>query len=265
MRKTKKRLSISHLHWGFPPIIGGVETHLTIILPQMVNLGHRVSLLTGSVEGVEGRYKYNGVEVFRTPLMDLNWLYKRGLEGLEEEIYSVFANFIETTKPDIIHAHNVIAARLALESELPLIYDDHEYWSKEARHRIRDIADVYRWIKWSVWEKIILKKASAIITVSNEIAREHLKYNSRVFILPNLPMSREVHGLRKLKTRRKISIVYIGSISEPQPSYRNIHGFIRLILRNNIGDLIIIGDRKLKTCPPIYSIGFLEHYTLLKE
>lgn len=27
------RLNIAHIHWGFPPIIGGVETHLAIILP----------------------------------------------------------------------------------------------------------------------------------------------------------------------------------------------------------------------------------------
>ena len=51
---TKSKLNISHLHWGFPPIIGGVETHLTIILPQMVKSGHNVSLLTSSVEGVNG-------------------------------------------------------------------------------------------------------------------------------------------------------------------------------------------------------------------
>ncbi|HEC69879.1 MAG TPA: glycosyltransferase family 1 protein, partial [Candidatus Omnitrophica bacterium] len=56
----KRKLSIAHLHWGFPPIIGGVETHLTIILPQMVNYGHKVSLLTGSVEGVKVHYKYQG-------------------------------------------------------------------------------------------------------------------------------------------------------------------------------------------------------------
>ena len=59
MKKIKKnitkakeeKLSITHFHWGFPPIIGGVETHLTILLPQLVKLGHKVNLLTCSVEG----------------------------------------------------------------------------------------------------------------------------------------------------------------------------------------------------------------------
>ena len=54
----KNKLNIAHFHWGFPPIIGGVETHLTILLPQIVKLGNKVSLLTGSVEGLNGKYKY---------------------------------------------------------------------------------------------------------------------------------------------------------------------------------------------------------------
>ena len=42
--KTKsgdKKLRISHIHWGFPPIIGGVETHLAMMLPTFVRMGHR--------------------------------------------------------------------------------------------------------------------------------------------------------------------------------------------------------------------------------
>ena len=89
----KKKLKIVHLHWGFPPIIGGVETHLTIILPEMVRQGHKVSLLTGAVEGVEGEYEYEGVAIYRNPVMDLNWLSKRGLSGLEEELRHVFSDF----------------------------------------------------------------------------------------------------------------------------------------------------------------------------
>jgi len=103
----KKKLNIAHFHWGFPPIIGGVETHLTVILPEMVKEGHNVGLLTGTAEGVGSRYKYEGADIFRTPLMDLNWLYKRGLKGLNEELHKVFSSFIEEVGPDVIHAHNM--------------------------------------------------------------------------------------------------------------------------------------------------------------
>jgi len=150
MKKAKKKLNIAHLHWGFPPIIGGVETHLTIILPQMAKYGHKVSLLTGSVEGVKGYYKYQDVEIFRTPLMDLNWLYKRGLEGLREEVYSIFSDFIEKTKPDVIHAHNMhyfskmhakAIENLAKSKGVPLILTAHNVWDEllflELAHKIK--------------------------------------------------------------------------------------------------------------------------------
>ncbi len=134
---SKDKLNIAHLHWGFPPIIGGVETHLTIILPEMAKRGNNVSLLTGSVEGIEGEYKYEGATIYRTPMMDLNWLFKRGLSGLEDEVHQVFSKFIEDTKPDVLHAHNMhffskthahILATLAQEQGIPLILTAHNVW-----------------------------------------------------------------------------------------------------------------------------------------
>ncbi len=134
---AKKKLNIAQLHWGFPPIVGGVETHLTIILPQMVKMGHNVSLLTGSVEGVKGRYKYEGVDIYRTPLMDLNWLSQRGLKGLEDEVQEAFGKFINKVKPDVIHTHNMhyfsevhtkTLERLAKQNSIPLLVTAHNTW-----------------------------------------------------------------------------------------------------------------------------------------
>lgn len=88
-----KKLKIAHLHWGFPPIIGGVETHLTILLPAFIKRRHEVGLLTGSAEGERDRSIYKGVKVYRSPILDLNWLAKRGLEALEEEITKTYKDF----------------------------------------------------------------------------------------------------------------------------------------------------------------------------
>ncbi len=148
--ENKEKLNIAHLHWGFPPIIGGVETHLTIILPQMAKLGHNVHLLTGAVEGLRGRYTYEKVKIHRTPLMDLNWLYKRGLNGLEEEVKDTFNAFLGEAKPDIVHAHNMhyfstIHVR-ALESycqanKIPFILTAHNVWDDilflELTHKVK--------------------------------------------------------------------------------------------------------------------------------
>lgn len=44
------------LHWAFPPVIGGVESHLAMLGPALVSRGHLVEILTGSVSGKRGEY-----------------------------------------------------------------------------------------------------------------------------------------------------------------------------------------------------------------
>lgn len=134
---SKKKLNIAHLHWGFPPVIGGVETHLTILLPTFVKMGHNASLLTGSFEGYPGEDDYMGAKITRNPVMDLNWLYKRGLDGIQVEASRVFENFIDKNKPDVLHVHNMnyfskahikALERLSLEKGIPLFLTAHNAW-----------------------------------------------------------------------------------------------------------------------------------------
>ncbi len=151
MSSKNKQLKIAHFHWGFPPIIGGVETHLTIILSEMVKMGHKVSLLTGSVEGAKVVDTYKGVSIYRTPIMDLNWLSKRGLNGLLKEIEEVFLRFLNRIRPDIIHCHNMhyfskpharTIERLAKKNGIPLILTAHNVWDDNL------FLDLTRNIKW---------------------------------------------------------------------------------------------------------------------
>lgn len=132
-----KHLRIAMLHWGFPPIIGGVETHLILLCPELVRRGHTVSLLTCAAEGEDVEQTFQGVMVRRTPLMDLNWLAKRGFEALEREIHKEFERFFETAKPDLIHAHNMHyfsplhAKELQAQAKkykVPLILTAHNVW-----------------------------------------------------------------------------------------------------------------------------------------
>ena len=164
MARKNKPLKILHLHWGFPPIIGGVETHLTILLPEMVRRGHKVDLLTGAAEGAKVVDEYKGVAIYRAPIMDLNWLAKRGVNGLLPEIEEVFGSFLKRTRPDIIHCHNMhyfskphtrTIARLARECGLPLVLTAHNVWDDNL------FLDLARNIKWD-----------HIIAVSHFIKRE---------------------------------------------------------------------------------------------
>ena len=164
MAKKNGPLKIAQLHWGFPPMIGGVETHLTILLPEMVRMGHKVDLLTGVAEGAKVVDKYKGVGIYRTPIMDLNWLAKRGLNGLLSETERVFTGFLKRTRPDIIHCHNMhyfskphtrTLAMLSKKFGAPLVLTAHNVWDDNL------FLDLTRNIKWD-----------HIIAVSHFIKRE---------------------------------------------------------------------------------------------
>ncbi len=151
-RRDMTRLRIAMLHWGFPPIIGGVETHLTLLCPALVRLGHAVSLLTGAAEGQPAEQTLEGVKVRRTPLMDLNWLAKRGFEALEQELHEEVDRFFEAAKPDLIHAHNMHyfsplhARELQTQAKrrgIPLVLTAHNVWDDG------EFLELTRKIAWS--------------------------------------------------------------------------------------------------------------------
>jgi hypothetical protein len=178
---------------------------------------------------------------------------------------------IQECKPDLIHAHNIIAGKLACESKIPFIYDDHEYWPMSLKARGKKklyhiLSHPYR--RWLIkrWENEFLEKASAVITTSKTVAEERRRYNSNVFVVPNFPSLVESQAIEinKVETRH-LSSVYLGKdCSQPEP-YRNVTGLTELFKQNEIGTLTVIGDNQLATNPPIISLGFLFHQEMMKE
>ncbi|MBL7070069.1 MAG: glycosyltransferase family 4 protein [Candidatus Omnitrophica bacterium] len=170
---AKNKLSIAHLHWGFPPVIGGVETHLTILLPELVRLGHKVNLLTCPFEDVKAEDTYRGVGIYRQPIMDLNWLAKRGVNGITEEVRTTYNKFIDNVKPDCLHAHNmhyfskihaIELQRISQKKGIALFLTAHNVWDDSL------FLDMIKRVKWT-----------HIIAVSHFIAREIIGtgYNHR--------------------------------------------------------------------------------------
>ncbi|MDN5347368.1 MAG: alpha-maltose-phosphate synthase [Clostridia bacterium] len=158
-------MRIATIHWAFPPTIGGVETHLAILCPEQVKRGHIVFLLTGELEGEPARLVWKGVNVRRSPLMNLNNLSPRIIEekarDIEEEIWS----FIEEARPDVIHAHNLhyfspVHARTLFkirhDKKIPVILTAHNVWDDQL------------WKDMLVWRE----HWDRIIAVSNYIKKE---------------------------------------------------------------------------------------------
>lgn len=76
-----------------------------------------------------------------------------------------------TLEFDLIHSHDYTAlalgSRLAVERNLPFIYDSHEWWvGKQRQHRPTPISD----LREAKVEQKLLQRAAAVITVGESIA-----------------------------------------------------------------------------------------------
>lgn len=185
-----------------------------------------------------------------------------------------FLNVLSKIRPDVVHAHNIIAAKLALESEVSFVYDDHEYWSQSSRlnnyrfHELkkRTINSYARRI-WTEWEKQILARAP-ILTVSETIAEEHRKLSKRVFVVPNMPTTKEIpQDPLSAKRSDVLSSAYVGNdvSSRTRNPVRDVSGLTELFYTRDLGRLVVIGDEQLVTKPPVYSTGILDHKAMICE
>lgn len=145
-------MRIAIIHWGYPPVIGGVETHLSLLGPYFVKEGHSVSLLTGAHTESRSSYTDRGMHVTRLPIMDLNWLYKRGFTNLDKEVRKSTRSFLDKADPEVLHVHNMhyfselhakIVEEEACRRNVPLILTAHNVWADSLCMKLT------REIKWS--------------------------------------------------------------------------------------------------------------------
>ncbi|NPV28873.1 MAG: glycosyltransferase family 4 protein [Firmicutes bacterium] len=130
-------MKVAMLHWAFPPVIGGVETHLVLLGPELVKRGWQVDLLTGTCGGKREEFYWEGMRVRRTPLMDLNSLSPASIQARRQEIAEEITSFLEQSSPDLIHAHNMhyfspvhaqILGEFKVHAGVPLLLTAHNVW-----------------------------------------------------------------------------------------------------------------------------------------
>lgn len=133
--------------------------------------------------------------------------------ALDTSIRKEWAQAIDDISPDLIHANDIIAAKYSSDLGIPMVYDDHEYWSAQLitygtwplwkRLAIRPFIKVV-----PKWEKEILAK-HVTLTVSEGIAQEHRQRCKYVFVLRNLSLREEVKGLQINPNR--IGVAFVGA------------------------------------------------------
>ena len=188
-------------------------------------------------------------------------------------------------QPDIVHAHNVLSAKLIQEiGDYPFIYDNHEYWSKYLltllkddfinpknsnfsfiKSRINNIIKKYSMNNWIQWELDIVSEKPTLVP-SNTIAIELSHIGKKVFTVPNFPMKKEIEDIPPPQKHSTFSSVYAGVA--PYVGYRtpirNIDGFLSVFSKYDIGILNIIGW-KSEYLQNIKYHGFLDRKEMFSE
>ncbi len=259
------------------------------------------SALTASSQGHEvifagskSPFKYNRNTFPR--IYEVIWTAKAryGIPYYWHLVKKQIFRIIKDTQPDVVHAHNIFSAKMMLEFDIPFIYDDHEFWSKQSRlllemdklnepmdkkvHMNELVKDVQRKVKrkivnrhvnrlWTKWEKELVSTIPTI-TVSNEIANSLrvIGNSNKIFVVPNFPMKFEIGNSNKPSRHNRLSSVYAGSDGYNKKKYpnKNLDGLTDLFTKNDIGDLTIIGWNG-EFSNNIKYTGFLHRIDMFKE
>ncbi|KPJ69088.1 hypothetical protein AMJ44_04725 [candidate division WOR-1 bacterium DG_54_3] len=180
-------MKIAMLHWGFPPIIGGVETHLVALMPELVRMGHRVSLLTGSAEESPEHFDFKGVHICRSQFYDLNWLFKSNFQEVDDNVWDITVDFLDKIKPDVIHAHNMhyfsryhtrVLEHYALYHRVPLVLTAHNAWKDKL---FLDLTCKVAWDKIIAISHYIRRELMAVGVPEEKITVVHHGIDEKLF------------------------------------------------------------------------------------
>jgi hypothetical protein len=191
------------------------------------------------------------------------------------------ANAVRATNPDVVHAHNIFSAELAREMHLPMIYDDHEYWSLMMKAELegwqsdsfhypsrlpRNLMHRYGEWLWKRWESRVIRETPAI-TVCEATAEAHTKRGAHdVFVVPNLLCEEEAREIPRMKkTRAPLTAVAVGNDFTTPMRIRDSRHLLDIFESASFGPLTVIGDPFLDTRTNVIPVKSLPHLAMLRE
>ena len=148
-------MKIAVMHWAFPPVVGGVESHLVYLYQELARRGHEISLLTAPHPARNDK-DYSWIKITSDNYMNMEYLQRTApVSGRYEIVYDMMERFIQQENPDVIHAHNFhyfipdhaeCLDELSRKYSIPIVLTIHNYWEEDlCRHLMRDIK----------WDKIV--------------------------------------------------------------------------------------------------------------
>src|SRR6266536_3527776 len=245
------------LTWEFPPrIIGGISTHVYHLSRALVERGTSVRVITCDFPNAPSEEIIDGVSVSRVdsgrvPESNfLLWIYH-----LNSQMISKTIELFETERFDLIHAHDWVVGRAAVELKnrlgLPLISTIHATeigrggsLDGEYRGKVRDI------------ERLLVEQSDGIICCSNYML-DHIQHvlgavKTKVRVIPNGVESSRFNGGRQpqlilagIPEDRKI-ILYVGRIVREKGIFTLLDALEKLRKQGKDVSLVFVGEGPLK-------------------
>jgi glycosyltransferase involved in cell wall biosynthesis len=224
---------------------------------------------------------------------DINWTERsrRGFPFYWHSVKKQVERVLREVRPDIVHAHNIVSAKIISELDYPFVYDDHESWSEFPKILAEADLDIFKparggmvrrilrraarnYLKrravhvWTNWQKEIISSRTTI-TVSDKIAEDlRITGNTdRVFVVPNFPMRSEVKDFGKPQMHVNLASVYAGveARGNIKAVNRDINGLAEMFILYDIGSLIIVGTEGKSPSDKIRYTGLLTRRDMFDE
>src|SRR5256712_1211605 len=245
------------LTWEFPPrIIGGISTHVYHLSRALVEKGTSVRVITCDFPNAPAEEIIDGVPVSRVdsgrvPESNfLLWIYH-----LNSQMISKTTELFETERFDLIHAHDWVVGRAAVELkkrlDLPLISTIHATeigrggsLDGEYRRKVRDI------------ERLLVEQSDGIICCSNYML-DHIQHvlgavKTKIRVIPNgVEASRFNNGRQPQPIPTGVSedrktILYVGRIVREKGIFTLLDAFEKLRKQGKDVRLVLVGEGPLK-------------------
>jgi len=188
--RRRGRLKILMLSWEFPPrTVGGLGRAVHDLSRSLVQEGHEIHVVTAPAEGTESYTAVAGVHVYRVDaslLTDTEFL--PWVDQLNREMAVVGERLAHTVSPDVIHAHDWLVGRAAMQLQdtlgLPLAVTIHA--TEHGRHR-----GIHNELQKNIHnrETELMHQANTIILCSQYMAGEVVKVfgidPAKLHMIPN--------------------------------------------------------------------------------
>lgn len=146
-------MNICVTHYAYYPTTGGVETHLLDLCTELVQQGHTVHALVGSMPNAPSVSTVEGIQIHRVDWMNPETMRERKLDAeidldttwpsMLREIKAAYRQFVEDHEINAIHAHNfhhflpeygLALTELRQEIGIVTVLTIHEMWGEFLCH-----------------------------------------------------------------------------------------------------------------------------------